>query len=252
MSQPVVLGREARSKQRSARHPGRRNRQKAYERPGQAFFNSRGEGRQGVVNTTWGLRLRHKSLLERGQARSFTSPRPPRRVLRPHHLGTGGKPGTASRCACASRFSGPRTAASSAPASAGAATSGAAGCSRLHHAQPWGRGGLWRRTARLPRPAHASPGQGAAPRRHEEGEVRAERPGPRGPSFGLLKIYGALGRGEQEGKLRERLRGDRNPGRDLIGLPGPEFLPHPPGQGPRGPQARARRSGRGFCSLGGR
>lgn len=58
------------------------------------FLSSHGGQRQGAgkssesCDTNWGLRIRLKPLHERGQAHGFTSQRPPRRVLRPHHLGT--------------------------------------------------------------------------------------------------------------------------------------------------------------------
>lgn len=207
------------------------------------------------MNTNWGLRLRHKSLLEGGQARSFTAPRPPRRVLRPHHLGTG-------------------------------ATVKAANLARLRGvtAPPGSQGLRWRppplppplgprrpgpqaaaasttpsppegplASDRAPPPSGpASPGQSAGPPRHQEGEGRAERPGPRGRSFRLLKINGALGRGEQEGSFGKGLEVTETPAGTQLGFPARNSCLTHQASGQVGPQARARRSGRGFCSLGGR
>lgn len=250
----MALGREARSKQRSAGSLATGTAGKpatartgALQVPAEKSAGSCEHELGTAAKTQVAPRGRSGTQLH-SSSPPATSPQAP--PLGNRGNGKGRKPGTASRCDCASWFSGPQMAASSAPSSAGAATAGAAGCSRLHHAQP--SGGASGVGPRAPPSGPASPGQSAGPPRHQEGEGRAERPGPRGRSFRLLKINGALGRGEQEGSFGKGLEVTETPAGTQLGFPARNSCLTHQASGQVGPQARARRSGRGFCSLGGR
>lgn len=253
VSRPVALGREARSKQRSAGSLATGTAGKpatartgALQVPAEKSAGSCEHELGTAAKTQVAPRGRSGTQLH-SSSPPATSPQAP--PLGNRGNGKGRKPGTASRCDCASWFSGPQMAASSAPSSAGAATAGAAGCSRLHHAQPsGGASGVGPRASPVwpcfpgseRRPTSPPGGRGA------RGEARATRTKLQA-SQDKWRAWSWRARR----KLRERLRGDRNPGRDPIGLPGPEFLPHPPGQRPSGATGACPAFGAGLLLPGG-